>query len=134
MKTPRHQIADVLGQKLLKSTVSRKQLSDQIASYLLREGRVAELESLLRDIVEFRAAHGIVEVTASSAIELSKQDKIDIENIAKQLYPDAKTVILNQQTDQSLIGGVKLEVVSHQLDVSIKSRLNRLKQLTGVQE
>jgi F0F1-type ATP synthase delta subunit len=131
MKTSRHQIAAILGQQLMKKPVKRASFSYEIASYLLTEHRAAELEPLLRDIIDYRAQQGMVEVTAISAHELSGKDRTDIELFTRQLLPKAKSIILNTHLDPNLIGGVRLEIVSQQLDLSIRTKLNRLKQLTN---
>ena len=69
MKTPRSRIADIVAKRLDK--VSSKELSQEIAAYLLSEGRVQELEPLLRDVMQKRAENGTVEVTAVSARRFS---------------------------------------------------------------
>jgi F0F1-type ATP synthase delta subunit len=130
MKIPRYQVANLLGQQLIKHPVKRTLLAEQIASYLLSYGRTAELEPLLRDIVSYRAQNGVIEVTAISAHELSNQDIKDIELYARRLYPSAKTIIMNSREEPNLIGGVRLEIVSQQLDLSIRTKLNQLKKLT----
>lgn len=133
MKTPRHQIANILGSQLMKKPTQKAVFSQEIASYLLSERRTAELEPLLRDIIDYRAKHGLVEVTAISAHQLSAKDRSDIEQLAQQLFPKASSILLNTQLDLNLIGGVLIEIVSKQLDLSIRTKLNRMKQLTSAE-
>ena len=96
----------------------------------MAEGRTAELEPLLRDIIDYRAQHGVIEVTALSTHQLSPKDRSDIELFARSLHRSSQAIIMNTQQDPSLIGGVKLEIVAEQLDLSIRTKLNRMKQLT----
>ena len=131
MKITRHQLAKIFGQRLIESPVKRSVFAQEIASYLLAEGRTVELEPLLRDINNYRARHEIIELTAVSAHELSAKDRSDIELYARSLHPSAKAIIMNLQQDLSLIGGVRLEIVDQQLDLSIRTQLNRMKRLTS---
>lgn len=132
-KLPRHELAKVLAERSL-SGVNAGAFSQEIAAYLLAEGRTGELDSLMRDIMQYRADHGIVEVIAVSAHELSDAVNRNIEEQARKLYPAAKKVIISPQHDASVIGGVKIELANQQLDLSIRSKLNRFKQLTTVGE
>lgn len=128
-RLPRHQIAAVLAQRTL-GRVDAKSLSDQIAAYLLQERRTAELEPLLRDIMQYRADHGIVEVIAVSAHPLSATVRSDIERRIKSVFPDAKQVIISEELQPDIVGGVRLELPNQQFDLSVRAQLSRFKQLT----
>lgn len=132
-KIPRHQLAAVLAKQSLSMADSRA-FSEEIAAYLLAEGRTNELDSLLRDIQQYRAENGIVEVVAVSAHSLNESTRKDVEAQVRQLYPTATKVIISEQIDHDIIGGVKLELANQQLDLSIRSKLNKFKQLTAVGE
>lgn len=131
-KLPRHELAKVLAERLL--TLPEKRLAAEVAAYLLAEHRTGELDSLLRDIMQYRADHGVVEVAAVSAHDLGANVRRDIEARVRELYPAARTVIISEQRDESLIGGVRIELANEQLDLSIRATLNRFKQLTTVGE
>lgn len=128
-KIPRHQIAAVLAEQSL-GRVSAKTLSDQIAAYLLDTRRTAELEPLLRDIMQYRADRGIVEVIAVTAHPLSGEVHTDIERQVKLSFPDAKHIIISEELQPDLIGGLRLELPNQQLDLSVRAKLSRFKQLT----
>ena len=129
MKTPRHIVAATLAQKSL-GKLDERSFAIEIAAYLMAERRTAELDSLLRDIMQYRADHGIVEVIATSAHRLDALAKKDIEAQVRALYRSAKRVIITPQHDDSVIGGVRLELANQQLDLSVRNKLNRFKQLT----
>lgn len=131
-KLPRHELAKVLAERLL--NLPEKQLAAEVAAYLLAEHRTGELDSLLRDIMQYRADHGVVEVLAVSAHDLGANVRRDIEARVRKLYPAARTIIISEQRDESLIGGVRIELANEQLDLSIRATLNRFKQLTTVGE
>jgi len=128
MKIPRSQVAPVLAGLTLKPDADTKQLSREIAAYLLDESRTGELDSLMRDVVASRADEGIVEVTAISAHELSDGVRQDIEKLVREQFKDAKQIIINQRIDVNLIGGVRLELIDRQVDMSIRNKLNRFKE------
>jgi F0F1-type ATP synthase delta subunit len=109
---------------------SSKQLSKEVAAYLLSERRVSELGSILRDVQADWAESGFVEVIASSAHPLTDELKTEIASQIKKLYPDANQVLVTEQHDPEVIGGVRLALANHQLDLSIEAKLNKFKQLT----
>ena len=67
MKVTRGRVAAIIAERSLGS-ISARRLGQEVAAYLLDEGRTSELDSIMRDIRQYRADHGIVEVIAVSAI------------------------------------------------------------------
>ncbi len=129
MKTPRHRIADTIADRALKST-STKTLARQTAAYLLDERRVGELDSLLRDIQSDWADDGHIEAIATSAFPLSPAIHKEIEREVRRLYPKAKSVLITEVHDASVIGGVRINLPNQQFDLSIQAKLDKFKQLT----
>lgn len=129
MKTPRTTIARVVARKLGQAPTA--ELGKEVAAYLLEDNRAGELESLLRDIQQQRAENGVVEVTAVSAYPIESAVRRDIEAQIRQLYPAAKTIIIDEQLDPGVVGGVRLELANQQLDLSVRAKLNVFKQLTA---
>lgn len=133
MKVGRSRIAQALEERLASGTSAAK-VAKETAAYLLAEGRVGELDSLMRDIEQLRADKGIIEVQARSAFPLSTGSKADIKTRIKKAYPSAKTIIIDERLDPEVIAGVRLELANEQLDLSIENKLNRFKQLTAAKE
>lgn len=130
-KVSRQTLARVIAGKLDDGSLTEDKLSQEVAAYILSEKRAAGLESLLRDISQYRIDHeGVVEVEAMCAHPLTPEVKADIEAAIKQAYPGAKQIIISERIDESLIGGVRLELPNEQLDLSIRAKLNQFKQLT----
>src|SRR3954471_10949075 len=117
MKTPRTRISRTIADKTLAGANS-KQLSKEIAAYLLSERRTSELNSVLRDVQADWAEAGHVEVIASSAHPLTNEVKADIDRQVRKLYPDAKQIIVTAEHDPEVIGGVRLSLANQQLDLS----------------
>ena len=113
------------------ANVSAKDLSREIAAYLLSVRRTGELDSLLRDVMEVRAERGVVEVTAVTAFPITDEVRKDIEKNIRTHFPTAKSVIVSETHDDQVVGGVRLELANQQLDLSVRAKLNRFKQLTN---
>jgi F0F1-type ATP synthase delta subunit len=129
-KISRLKIAAAVADKL-DLTKNEKQLSREIAAYLLSVRRTGELDSLLRDVMQIRADRGVVEVTAVTAFPLTTAVRADIEKNIRTHFPSAKTIIVSETHDDTVVGGVRLELANQQLDLSVRAKLNRFKQLTG---
>jgi len=130
MKVSRRKIAEVINDQI-ESGESLSKLSKEIAAYLLAEGRYSELPSLMRDVMELRAGQGLVEVTATSAFVLDSKVKTDLVQLVKAAKPKTKKVIIDEKINSDLVGGLKLDMINQSLDLSIKAKLNRLKQLSS---
>jgi len=130
MKTPRSAMVKVIAKKA--KSENPKQLAKDIAQYLLAEKRVGDLDSLMRDIQQFRADTGDIEVSALSAHTLSEQSIKEIKSVIKNHYPAAKSIQINQVVDPSVVGGIRLIFANEQLDLSIRYKLSKFKQLTAI--
>src|SRR5690348_8475361 len=123
MNSQRHYLAEIIGQRTLKTT-NRRELAQEIAAFLLHEGKVAELESLMRDVMAYRAEHGVVEAYASSAHELTPADIDDIRTLLHAEFPKANDFQIDQILQPEIIGGVKIDLPSEQLDLSVRAKVN----------
>jgi F-type H+-transporting ATPase subunit delta len=128
MKTPRTQLATMIANKTLAGSFEGAEITS-LAAYLLDEGRVSELGSLLRDVQKAWADRGVVEVVAYSAHALPANATSEIEALARRVYPNAKQIIVTPKLDPSLIGGVRLELADYQLDRTTKAKLQQFKTL-----
>jgi len=127
MKPSRHKIARYISSQSLDGKISKKQIKE-FAAYLIDNGRTNELTSILRDVDEIWAEHGVIEVQTYSAHKLSLELRSEIKRIIKKYYPRAKRIEIYEQAEPALIGGVRLEFANQQLDLSIKSELEIFKQ------
>lgn len=130
MKAPRTRLASTIADRTLNKSGNTQQLATEIAAYLMSEGRVSELDSILRDVQVDWAQAGYVEVVARSSHPLAAAVKADITKRVAKLYPEAKKIIVTEVLDPSVIGGVRLSLANQQLDLSIEAKLNKFKQLT----
>lgn len=130
MQFPRQKLADYAVNGLQKGD---KKLAGKIAAYLVSEGKTSEVNSLARDILQIQAdSRGVVEVTAVTAHELDEKLRFKIEKLIKSSHPEAEKVIINQQLDESVIGGVRLELANEMLDNTVDARLDNLREKTRI--
>lgn len=131
MKLNRRKLSAQIA-KRLEGGESAEKLSREIAAYLIDTGNTSQLNSLLRDVAVLRAEqNGIVELTATSAFPLMSEQTDEIKAIAKKHYPGAKQVIIHNDINPKVIGGVSLSMPSANLDLTIRAKLNKLRELTS---
>jgi len=126
----RRHLAEVIGERTLHLKSTGK-LGREVAAYLLDTRQTADLESLLRDVMEYRAQHGVVEATAVSAHDLTAATVKEIEAILKKEYPHVKSVHVISRLDPTVVGGVRVEMANEQLDLTVRDRLDTFKRLTS---
>jgi F0F1-type ATP synthase delta subunit len=129
VKIPRAELAAIIGQKTLKQTDLRR-LAKAVAAYLMEQKSIGELESLMRDVLAYRQAHGIVEAEVISAHQLSDEAMRDVKHLLKDEYPHAKQIITHVRPDESIVGGLKVTLAHEQLDLSVRAKLDTFKHLT----
>lgn len=131
MSFSRSILADEIA-NALKSPSKSKKVVRSVAAYLIENGKTSELNSLERDIMELRAEKdGVIELTALSSHELGEKQLKEIERLVKKQYPRCKQVIINQSIDESVVGGVRLELANQLLDLSAQAKLSKLRHLTS---
>ena len=130
MKQPRAPLSQIIATTTLKDGDISRKFAEEVAAYLLEEGRTDELESVLRDVQADWAQAGFVEVLAYSARPLTADVKKDITAQVKTVFSGAKTVRITELIDATVIGGVRLKLPNRQLDLSVEAKLDRFKQLT----
>ena len=104
----------------------QKEIALQLAAYLVSNRRTKELSSIIRDIQYYLADHGHVAGTVFSAQELSASTLKQIEAFTKS-KTGAKHVSFDTSVDESLIGGVKIQIPGYELDTTVSRQLTILK-------
>lgn len=104
-------------------------LASHIAGFLIDNSKVDDLDSILRDVIDYRAREsGIVELTAKTARAIDQSSRSQIESRVKQVYPNANQFVIHEEIDPSLIGGVDIQFANADLDLTVRNKLNRLKE------
>ena len=99
---------------------------------LVEKGRISSLKSIELTFKELlNDKHNIIEGTVISAIALTDEKVKELEEKLSKKYN--KNVTLENEVDQSILGGVLVRLGNTQIDGSVKTRLNNIKdQLTQV--
>lgn len=132
MKDTRHHLAEIIAEKTLHIT-NKDDLAKEIAAYLLYEKETSGLESLIRDIMQYRADKGYLEAVVVSVSSLGDQVISDVEDLLRKEFPRAKNVVVTEKRDPGLVGGVRIDLANEQLDMSVQSKLNTFKRLTALE-
>jgi F0F1-type ATP synthase delta subunit len=105
---------------------SLKTVLRDVAAYLIDSGRKSEATLVVRDIEAMLMDAGTAIGTVTSARPLSKSSLGTVESFIKESDKRIKQVVLREQVDESLIGGIKLELPGAQLDASVKAKLDMI--------
>ncbi len=132
MKLSRSRLAQLLAKRYAQAGADVDRLNQEVAAYMLTEKRVGELDSLLRDMEQYRAdQEGVIEAKAISAFPLTEAVRSDIRQQLAAAFPKAKKIIISEQIDERVVGGVRLELANQQLDLTVRGKLNLFKELTA---
>lgn len=105
---------------------SKKTVLRDLAAYLIDSGRKSEASLIVRDIEGMLMDAGTAVGTVTSARPLSKASLTSVESFVKANDARIKRVVLRERVDESLIGGIKLELPGTQLDASVKAKLDMI--------
>jgi F-type H+-transporting ATPase subunit delta len=107
--------------------VGAKKATKELAALLVDQRLHSQVEDILVDISkEYAQVHGIIDADARTAYPLSDGLKKELIERVKQ-STGAKTVILHEEIDESLLGGVIVSAPDMELDLSLKTKLVKLR-------
>lgn len=93
---------------------------------LLKKGRIALLPTIIEELLRLkREKEGISEAYVRSAVPLSPQEKDRLIKALENRFH--KKIVLKEEVDPSLIGGLTVEVEGNLIDASLKGFLIRLR-------
>ncbi len=119
----RRKLAAYVADKLIDSD---KSVLRELAAYLIDTGRQREVSLVARDIEMALLKKGTAVATTTSARALSKEARETLEIFIKQTYQGVTTVHLRETIDESVIGGVKLELPDAELNATVAKKLEKL--------
>lgn len=105
---------------------AKKTVLRDLAAYLIDSGRKSEASLIVRDVESMLMSNGTAIGTVTSARPLTAGALKTIESFIKLNDSNIKQVLLREQVDAELIGGMKLELPGMQLDASVKAKLDRV--------
>lgn len=125
MKLSRRKLSEYATTRLLKGD-NVKLVMKELAAHLIDTGRVRELELIIRDIETHLLANGTALVTIVSARKLSSEAKSAVEKLVKTERLGVKSIVFREQIDESVIGGVRVELPGSIADFTVKAKLDKL--------
>lgn len=99
----------------------------ELAALLLEQNMHTQVDEIIDDIAtEYTKKYGVVEADVRTMFNLTPEIKTAlIKCIAMETK--AKKVILHEQIDRSLLGGVVVNAPDMELDLSLKTKLSKLR-------
>ncbi|MGB2787381.1 MAG: F0F1 ATP synthase subunit delta [Candidatus Saccharimonadaceae bacterium] len=114
----RRKIADYAADQI----AAGKDVIRDLAVLLVADGRTREVELLVRDIEAALSVRGIVVATVTSAHSLGE----DIKRAIAELV-GSEDLKLREKIDDSVIGGLRIDLPGQRLDDTIKHKLAALR-------
>lgn len=124
-KLSRRKLAGNAAARLASGEPKKTVLRD-LAAYLIDSGRKKEATLIVRDVESMLMDNGTAVGTVTSARPLSDDALRTVETFIRQTDSKIKQVVLREQVDEQLIGGMKLELPCMQLDASVKAKLDKI--------
>jgi F-type H+-transporting ATPase subunit delta len=105
-----------------------KKLPKNWRRFLVDQRLHSQVEDILVDISkEYAQVHGIIDAEARTAFPLSDDLKNRADSERVKQSTGAKTVILHEEIDRNLLGGVIVSAPDMELDLSLKTKLVKLR-------
>lgn len=104
-----------------------KDAVNQVAGYLIANGRSKEVDLVVREIESRLDAQGRTVARVASARKLSADEQRNVVKMIKSRHADIESVEIINEVDPSVLGGVVVRTPREEVDVSIRGRLNRMK-------
>lgn len=121
-------------QEIVRKVAARMKLEPIVLNFLLllvERNRIAQLESMRDGYQRVLDDHaGVVQVSVVSTYELSDTVRKGLDRALRRLT--GEKVRLEYRKDESLIGGIKLQIGSTVYDGSVRTQLDHLRQELSV--
>jgi len=126
IKISRRELANYAADQLL-AGVSAKKIARQLAAVLVVGKRQNEAELLADDVAyELEVRGKFTMATVTSARHLSPKLRQEITEAVRQAAA-VETAKLEEEVDQTVLGGLRIETAAHSWDDTIIRRLNDLR-------
>jgi F0F1-type ATP synthase delta subunit len=104
-------------------------ISKELAAVLVTSRRTNQAELLAQDIAWELESRGLVaSASVTSAHTLSEQLKRQISAFVRQAAK-VDEVVIDENIDESVIGGVRIDTAAHSWDKTLRSKLNQIREV-----
>lgn len=127
----RHPQVSTLNKKKLFNDIFQGKIDEDLLSFLLvliDKGRILQLEGKLKEMEKINLEKSNT-VVAKIKTVISLQDEEKKALIEKLEKKYSKKVLLEEEIDSSILGGVYVEVNNEVIDGTVKSKINEMKKL-----
>ncbi len=108
-------------------SLGAKKATKQLAAYILENRIHNQTDEIMDNIqTEYQRVHKIVEATTASVYPLTADLRKRVQDIVAA-KTGAKKVVLHELIDPSVLGGVKINAPEMELDLTLKTKLAKLK-------
>lgn len=121
IRLSRHKMATFVADKLVVGVPAKEALKE-VAAYLVETRRTREIDLFVRDIEDVLVTHGIVVADITSARPLSDSIRSEIRTLV-----GASSLQLRESIDESVLGGVRIDMPGKRFDGTIQRKLIALK-------
>ncbi|MEK7095747.1 MAG: F0F1 ATP synthase subunit delta [Patescibacteria group bacterium] len=127
-KVSRRSLARYAADRLLAGDFA-PEVAKAVASVLVEDKRLNEAELLLADInFELESRGKVATALITAANDLGDKLRIEIKSLVKKASK-VDRVILNEQIDKSVIGGLRIETATRIWDKTVARQLNELRKV-----
>lgn len=119
----RRVVTDYVAERLIDGD---ERIIELLAAYLIDSGETANVGVYIRDVERHLSERGLVLADVSTARKLDEALADEISSFIKN-KTSAREVILRHEVNETLLGGVKLEIPGYELDRTLSRQLNDLR-------
>jgi F-type H+-transporting ATPase subunit delta len=131
MELIKHPQVSTSSKKKLFTDVFKGKIEEDLLSFLLvliDKGRILELEGKLREMEKIHLERkNTVRAKVKTVITLQEDEKKDlVEKLEKKFN---KKILLEEELDPSILGGIYVQVNNEVIDGTVKSKVEEMKKL-----
>lgn len=126
MQFSRRVLARTIAARLATEPTRQEYWMQVLAAYLIDQKRTHEADLLINDIErELYAQIGVLSVKVTSARSLTNNLRTALTKLLTA-ETDAKSIVLTEEVDPSLLGGLVARTPDAELDASVRTKLQRI--------
>lgn len=111
-----------------KSQSEQVDISQKIVKFLFRRRLLSKAPDILSQLGKIiNHEEGRIVAKVSSVQKLDSKTKTHLEQALKKRY-SAKEVVLSENLNEKLLGGIKIEINNEVIDLSIKNKIGKLQE------
>lgn len=119
----------ISDKKKMFTCILKNKIDDELLSFILiliEKGRILYLKEKIKEFEKiYMEENNCLPVYVKSVIPLNEHEKLELVNKLKQIYK--KKILLHEEIDEKIIGGIHVKVGNDIIDGTIKSKYEEMK-------